>query len=560
MTAERPSLVPTGVEPIDSALGGFEAGRAHVLYGEAETGKTSIGLRFLVEGLHRGETGLLVVRYPAEQAVAAMADLGYDCGGDLHAGRLVLYEYTSDIVDRLAHVDGLLPVLDELTWLLSDIRPQRIVFDTADFVFSIQFGYGYPLQISAFTNWLAHTGAASLLLVDERMPDRVVQSFRVHGASVIHATTRRFDERLEYHLAFEKSAIKAPSRRIRLDEGAFSTLEIYDARARTLPLPAAPRRHYEARDRTGQLTMPDEAGRIVAEAAASSDAIAPESSPAPAAAPAPAAPPPRAQTRTGRPRVLVIDEDRVTCRLVARALAGDYEIAVEADGISGLARLGSFDPDLVVLEINLPIVDGFGVCRQIRETSPVPVLVVTRTHVTQSDRVRSAEVGADHFLPKPFALKELAVRAKQLIARYRNEPIPTGAGFGELPSDPLVSYDEFVEGLLLRSSGPMQTLVGYRFPVTESSVTARIIDVVRGELPPDARLAYEPDERQLVALVAAEGAAETARHLAARIREELGVEAEFWVAPIAKGSAVRVLTEQFERDRRTAAGAGLEAN
>src|SRR5687768_5267900 len=103
-TAERPTLVPTGVEPIDSAIGGLEPGRAHLLYGEAETGKTTVGLRFLVEGLRREETCLLVVRYDAEQAVAGMAAFGYDCAADLRSGRLVVFEYASDLVDRLAHV------------------------------------------------------------------------------------------------------------------------------------------------------------------------------------------------------------------------------------------------------------------------------------------------------------------------------------------------------------------------------------------------------------------------------------------------------------------------
>jgi hypothetical protein len=63
-------------------------------------------------------------------------------------------------------------------------------------------------------------------------------------------------------------------------------------------------------------------------------------------------------------------------------------------------------------------------------------------------------------------------------------------------------------------------------------------------------MAYEPDERHLVALVSPEAAEELAGHLSRRVRELAGADLTFWVAPVAKGAAVRVLTEQFERERR----------
>lgn len=537
--------MPTGVEPIDSAIGGLEPGRAHVLYGEPETGKTTIGLRFVVEGLRRGETCLLVVRYDAEQALVGMTAFGYDPMPDVRSGRLLVYEYATDLVDRLAHVEGLGPLVDELGWMLGGTRPARVVFDTADFIFSIQLGYGTPLQISTLTAWLAQMGATSMLLVDERMATRVVQPFRVHAATVIHATVNRSVSGVEYHLAFEKGAADAPRRRVGLGASEFVTLEVLDTRARSRPEPPA-RHRYAARDRTGQLTMPDEASRMVAEAAASADAVD---------APIPMPPPqPRTAGRSGRPRVLVVDEDAVACRLVARALAPECDIAIEADGIAGLARVGSFDPDLVLIEISLPLVDGFAICRQIREASSVPVMVVTRTHVTPADRVRSAESGADHYLTKPFGLRELAVRARQLVARYRGQPLPIGAALGDLPSDPLVSYDVFLERLVLHAVGAESAIVGCRVGVHGSVETSLVIDVVRGEIRPEDAMAYEPDEHQVVALLPPEGAEDLAGQLSRKVREATGVEIPFWVVPAAKGSAVRALTEQFERSRLGAPG------
>jgi DNA-binding response OmpR family regulator/KaiC/GvpD/RAD55 family RecA-like ATPase len=538
----------TGVQPIDDALGGLERGRAHVLYGDAETGKSSMAMRFLVEGLRRGESCALVVRYDGSSAVAAMATFGYDCADDLRGGRLVILEFADDIVDRLAHVDDLQPILDELGRFWNDTRPMRIVFDTADFVFSIRFGYGYPLQISALTAWLSQTGAASLLLVDERMADRVVQSFRANAATVMHALTRRTDDGLEYHLAFEKSAVKAPSRRVGLAVGEFSTLEVYDARARTLPLPGSPRRR-QAGDRTGQLTIPEDAARIVNEAVSSADLPLPTLSVPPIA---------KTPQRAGRPRVLVVDEERVACQLVGRALAPEFDIAVEPDGIAGLARLATFDPDLVLLETQLPLVDGFTICRQIREASSVPIVMVSRTHTSPEDRVRSAEAGADHLLVKPFGLRELAVRARQLVARFRGRPIPSGSALGELPADPLVTYDQFVERLVLNASGPPRALVGFRVEPTTAFETGLVVDLVRADLRPEDVMTYEPEERQLVASVPPELAEEVARRLERKIRELTAVEASFWVAAVPKGTAVRVLEEQFERDRRRARDEGLE--
>jgi len=291
---------------------------------------------------------------------------------------------------------------------------------------------------------------------------------------------------------------------------------------------------------------------MVAEAAASPDPFTP--------APAPAPAPPRTAGRAGRPRVLVVDEDRVACQLVGRALSPECDIAIEVDGIGGLARLGSFDPDLVIVETGLPLVDGYTICRQIRETSPVPIVMVTRTHVAAADRIRSAEAGADHLLIKPFSLRELAVRARQLVARYRSRAVPAGGALGELPADPLVTYDEFVERLLLSSGGAVRALVGCRLATGDAVETGRVVDIARCELRPEDVMAYEPEERHLVALVPPEIADELASHLSRKVRELAGAELTFWVAPVAKGAAVRVLTEQFERERRRAGGEGVEVS
>jgi DNA-binding response OmpR family regulator/archaellum biogenesis ATPase FlaH len=532
MAPESATLIPTGIEPIDSALGGLDPGRAHLVYGDAETGKTALAMRFLVEGLRRGETCALVVRYAPETAVRVIDSLGYDCRADLRAGRLAIFEYATDLVDQLAYADGLVPVLDELASLLGDLRPRRIAFDTADFIFSIQVGYGFPLQIPAFTSFLAGTGAVSLLVVEERVRDRIVQSFRASAPTVIHTSTRRFGERTEFHMAFEKSVLKAPPRRYGLGPDGFVTLEVYGANSRTLPLPTSPARRRAPGDRTGQLVVPDEAARLVAEAAGETP---PES--VPTSAPAPA-------QRSGRPRVLVVDEDRISCGLVLRVLGPECDVGVEPDGISALARLSTFDPDLVVLELGLPIVDGLAVCRQIREISAVPIVAVSASRVSADDRVASAEAGADLFMAKPLDLRELGLRARQLVARFRGLPPPVGAALLAETGDPLVTYDQFVTRLDIPQGA--RTLVGCRLDSVGATDTIRVVDLVRSELRAEDLVTYDARRRAVVALVAADVAGDLAAVLVRRVREHLRIGLDFWTAPVENADGVTVLDERLD--------------
>jgi CheY-like chemotaxis protein len=93
---------------------------------------------------------------------------------------------------------------------------------------------------------------------------------------------------------------------------------------------------------------------------------------------------------------------------------------VEAgDGVSGLAKLISFKPDLVLLDIDLKAVDGFELLQHIRANLDVPIIALSSSRLRASDRIKSAELGADYYLTKPFSTRELKQKARQLIARYR---------------------------------------------------------------------------------------------------------------------------------------------
>jgi CheY-like chemotaxis protein/KaiC/GvpD/RAD55 family RecA-like ATPase len=116
--------------------------------------------------------------------------------------------------------------------------------------------------------------------------------------------------------------------------------------------------------------------------------------------------------------VLLIAGDAQSAERVMKSLA-EYHVEQAPDGVSGLAKLISFKPDLVVLDTDMGAVDGFEMLRHIRANLDVPIIALSSSRLRASDRIRSAELGADYYLTKPFSHREMRQRARQLIARYR---------------------------------------------------------------------------------------------------------------------------------------------
>ncbi|MBW8807169.1 MAG: response regulator, partial [Catenulisporales bacterium] len=116
-------------------------------------------------------------------------------------------------------------------------------------------------------------------------------------------------------------------------------------------------------------------------------------------------------------RVLVIDdESQLLLALRINLSARGYDVAVAADGAAGLAAAARRPPDLVVLDLGLPDLDGVQVITGLRGWSAVPILVLSgRTE--SSDKVHALDAGADDFVTKPFSMDELAARIRALIRR-----------------------------------------------------------------------------------------------------------------------------------------------
>ena len=120
---------------------------------------------------------------------------------------------------------------------------------------------------------------------------------------------------------------------------------------------------------------------------------------------------------TARPHILIIEDDEHLRALLEFNLERrGYRASLAADGADGLVQARTLDPDLILLDIMLPILDGRGVCRAIRQHSDVPILMLSALD-REMDVVSSFELGADDFMSKPFSIRELVARIDALLRR-----------------------------------------------------------------------------------------------------------------------------------------------
>ncbi|SDD82778.1 response regulator transcription factor [Glycomyces harbinensis] len=124
------------------------------------------------------------------------------------------------------------------------------------------------------------------------------------------------------------------------------------------------------------------------------------------------------------PRVLVVDDDPALAEVVARYLRREgFEVDYAADGATGLARALSTLPDLVVLDLMMPGMDGFEVCRRLRRATAIPVVMLT-ARGEENDRIAGLDLGADDYVTKPFSPRELAARVRAVLRRASPETAP----------------------------------------------------------------------------------------------------------------------------------------
>jgi DNA-binding response OmpR family regulator len=122
------------------------------------------------------------------------------------------------------------------------------------------------------------------------------------------------------------------------------------------------------------------------------------------------------------PTILVVDDEREIAAIARDYLTrAGFTVAIAADGASGLEMARQRRPDLIVLDLALPQLDGIDVARAIRRESDVPIIMLT-ARVDETDRLRGFEVGADDYIAKPFSPRELVARVSSVLRRARYDP------------------------------------------------------------------------------------------------------------------------------------------
>lgn len=134
-------------------------------------------------------------------------------------------------------------------------------------------------------------------------------------------------------------------------------------------------------------------------------------------------------------KILVVDDDPAIRNLISRYLSQqDYQVETASDGHSALEKFEQFNPDLVVLDLNLPDTTGLALCREMQSRTSVFILMLT----SEKDPKLGLKEGADDFVTKPFDLEELNLRIKAILKRQRNpvDTQPKNLVYGDLTIDP----------------------------------------------------------------------------------------------------------------------------
>jgi two-component system OmpR family response regulator len=146
-------------------------------------------------------------------------------------------------------------------------------------------------------------------------------------------------------------------------------------------------------------------------------------------------------------KVLLVEDDRPLAEVVTYNLRKEgYEVVTAGDGIQGLETARREKPDLVLLDIMLPGLDGLELCRLLRKESNVPIIMLT-ARVTETDKIVGLEVGADDYITKPFSVKELMARVRASLRR---------AGMSQMPGDTIIKAGD----IQIDIPGRLVTLAG----------------------------------------------------------------------------------------------------
>ena len=144
-------------------------------------------------------------------------------------------------------------------------------------------------------------------------------------------------------------------------------------------------------------------------------------------------------------KILIVDDDNNIAELISLYLMKEcFDTMIVEDGEKALEQFGQFQPNLILLDLMLPGIDGYQVCREIRRTSNVPIIMLSAQGEV-FDKVLGLELGADDYIIKPFDSKELVARVKAVLRRTQTQAASLAAA---LPSENLGEYVEYPDLLI----------------------------------------------------------------------------------------------------------------
>src|SRR6202453_1197653 len=164
-------------------------------------------------------------------------------------------------------------------------------------------------------------------------------------------------------------------------------------------------------------------------------------------------------------RIVVVDDDPTVADVVGRYLMRDgHSVQSARDGYEALRLIEERPPDLVVLDLMLPGIDGLEVCRRLRERWPIPVVMLTALG-DESDRLAGFEIGADDYVTKPFSPRELAMRVRSVLRRARGTGLPDKGDLGALADGDLLvdlaAHEVRTSGVLVQLTSREYDLLVY---------------------------------------------------------------------------------------------------
>lgn len=144
-------------------------------------------------------------------------------------------------------------------------------------------------------------------------------------------------------------------------------------------------------------------------------------------------------------KILVVDDDKNICELLRLYLVKEgYNVTMVHDGGAALTEFDKLHPDLVLLDVMMPVMDGWEVCREIRAESDVPIIMLTAKGET-ADRVSGLEMGADDYIVKPLEMPEVIARVRAVFRRIAPDDAPEKLSFDNLVIDKQ-AYDLVIKG------------------------------------------------------------------------------------------------------------------